>query len=204
MFFFEEEKTKEQIYDEFSDDEESISSTAYSSYSSAFFKQKSLKNKPSFKELKNYNFDDKEVFKVYMAAAEERQNVPRRSHERLNMLRKSDPEFHKQHRRFLYYKSCNKPPLFELNNTLNTPIMTKKCLVQRRHELIKENLPDSSKSNGQISNEKIKNFLDEFEFFWQFGMFFFFNFIHMFSVKIYLFFKGIFSLGQNYIMLNLC
>ena len=117
-------------------------------------------------DLRQFTFEDRAMYNLYLDLLDERDNVPRHPQQQIEFLQKSDPVFYKRYKHFLFAKMCNKAPHFDASDQKMPPLI-KYSLEKAKHSMIrKNNVVQEPVKPYQIQmdhlNERTKQFLLSF------------------------------------------
>lgn len=128
-----------------------------------------LKNRMHFGHHESdFVFHDKNIYKAYLELCETRDSIPNLTQEKIEKSVKKDPIFMKRYRQYLYAKSCNKAPKFDINDYLISPFFPKYTMEKQKQAIIREkNTKLKSVKIYQLEmdlvNQRAKNFIKEIE-----------------------------------------
>lgn len=96
-----------------------------------------MKKKKKEAERDNVVFEDSKMKKIYLNLCVQRDNIPKRSPQQIETLKKVDPVFAKRHKLYITAKMCNKAPKFDLNDYHIPTSMPKTAINRGKDEIIK-------------------------------------------------------------------
>ena len=89
-------------------------------------------------DVKQFTFDDRVTYTIYLNLIDEKDNVPRHPEKQIECLKRSDPVFYKRYKHFSFAKMCNKAPQFDSGDHRMPPLI-KYTLEKAKQSLIEEN-----------------------------------------------------------------